>query len=264
VNYRVVGSAVANLLATVAEVVYPESCVLCGVFLHQADWCAKGVRCAGLRPWDRPHLCRLCQRKLTAGGPVTRNLTLSDGSSLPAVGTGPVTGDLVQVVGTWKYHGIRGLVWPLAENLTGILRSVAGNGVDPGTLFPVPLHRRRQGSRGFNQAALLAVLAGSALDLPVATGLARRVRNTGQQARLGTRESRQRNVDRAFRARSPGSRESRRLTLVDDLVTSGSTTGELAETLREAGWTVELVVTLGLVHSRVRPAVSVDTPGWSP
>ena len=261
--FRDAGSAVAKVLAAVVEVAYPESCVLCGAFLHQADWCAKGSHCAGLRPWDRPHLCRPCQRRLAAGGPVVGDLVLGDGSRLPVLGTGPVTGDLVRVVGTWKYHGIRGLAWPLAEKLAGILRFAVGNGFDPGTLLPVPLHRRRQGSRGFNQSALLAVLAGSVLDLPVAAGPARRVRDTGQQARLDTRESRFRNMDRAFRARPPAGGEGRRLTLVDDLVTSGATARALAETMREAGWEVELVVALGLARFRVQPAVPVDTPGRS-
>ena len=93
-------------------------------------------------------------------------------------------------------------------------------------LVPVPLHGRRLRQRGFNQAAGLCRL----LPMPVWQGLYRR-RHTAPQSER-TAEQRRENLFDAFAVRGP---VPSRLTVVDDVMTTGSTVMEVAETLRLVG-----------------------------
>ena len=99
-------------------------------------------------------------------------------------------------------------------------------------LVPVPLHWRRLWFRGYNQAALLAEIAGGELGLPVVSAL-RRAGHRPKQAMLGRRE---RHVLRGlFGCSRPESVRGRRVMLVDDVFTTGATLSAAAEALLEAG-----------------------------
>ena len=93
-------------------------------------------------------------------------------------------------------------------------------------LMTVPKHRRRQRKSGYNQAAELCRL----LPMPVWQGLYRR-RHTAPQSER-TAEQRRENLFDAFDVRGP---VPPRLTVVDDVMTTGSTVMEVAETLRWVG-----------------------------
>lgn len=256
------------LVSSIIDAVYPENCLLCGTPSHQVSWCEVGPPTTGLRPWDRPHLCRDCRDRMAAGGPVRWASGPGTGRDVPHLAACRTTGGLTALVGAWKYHGVRGVAWPLAELLAAALAGARDAGVDPGILVPVPLHRRRHRQRGFNQAAVLARLAGQALGVPVEEKVARRTRPTRQQALLREQGERRANLAGVFAADPPRPGAPHRLTLVDDVVTSGATTGELARVLALAGWQVVLVASLGLAQGQpddppatASDGVPVDTPG---
>ncbi len=103
-------------------------------------------------------------------------------------------------------------------------------------LVPVPLHKRRQLDRRYNQSMELARALARLTGLEVEAGLVSRSRSTRQQVGLSA-EARRRNVAGAFTAR-PGLRErlgERSVVLVDDVVTTGSTVAALTRTLNRAG-----------------------------
>jgi predicted amidophosphoribosyltransferase len=160
--------------------------------------------------------------------------------------TGP---ELVTVLGQWKYHGVRGLAWPLAPLACAAVAAAVAQDGAVGQLVPVALHGRRRRARGFNQAEVLARLATA--DAPagpaVRVDLLRRTRATGQQARLDTDDDRRRNVAGAFAAvRGPVPGDDCRVGLVDDLVTGGTTAEAAGAALQAAGWQVVWVAALGL------------------
>ncbi len=112
---------------------------------------------------------------------------------------------------------------------------------------PVALHGRRQRQRGFNQALVLARFGVAPSTGRVQSDLLRRTRWTGQQAKLDTAEARQANVAGAFAVRrDPVPGAGRRIGLVDDLVTGGTTCDSAVAALRASGWQVSWVVALGL------------------
>ncbi len=112
----------------------------------------------------------------------------------------------------------------------------------PELIVPVPLHPARLREREFNQAEVLATLAGARLGLPVSDCLRRR-RYTFTQTNFH-REERFHNLAGAFELRRGAPVAGRRVALVDDVLTTGSTADACAAALREAGAVAVVVITV--------------------
>ena len=105
-----------------------------------------------------------------------------------------------------------------------------GGGVD--VVIPMPLHRSRLAERGFNPAVEIARDLARLTGCALATAGAARIRHTLPQARLpfGEREA---NVKGAFACAADV--RGRRVAVVDDVMTTGTTLAELARVLKAAG-----------------------------
>lgn len=128
----------------------------------------------------------------------------------------------------FKYHQHLYLTRFLADL---ILEAVQPLSLTTECLIPMPLHPSRLKERGFNQAALLAQELSQALNLPYQDMLCKRIKPTAAQAML-TEADRKKNVTNAFDV-SPV--PYRHVTLIDDLVTTGSTVNALAKAFKERG-----------------------------
>ncbi len=108
----------------------------------------------------------------------------------------------------------------------------------PQLLVPIPLHPQRQSRRGYNQAGIIASVLGHKLNIPVDYSLLRKIRETNQQKEL-SRIARTDNLRRAFRVARKILRERypklSHITLIDDVVTTGSTLNQIAGQLRRSG-----------------------------
>jgi len=103
-------------------------------------------------------------------------------------------------------------------------------------LVPVPLHRWRLWSRGFNQAALIAARLSARTHVPYDPLVLRRIRAT-QVLRAMNPRGRARAVAGAFAiaAKRKGRLKGRHVVLVDDVYTSGATTDACTRVLLRAG-----------------------------
>ena len=226
-----------------AGLLYPPHCAGCGTALE--------ARFAGL--------CRACRRsRVRLDGPRCMICGQPFGGALTSVFRCMNCGDrglafefataayrsrgvVRDLIHRFKYHRISHLRHLLARMLCEGFRDSRVAADPPDALVPVPLHPARRREREFNQAEVLAVLAGVRLGLPVLDVL-RRTRYTLTQTHFH-REERFGNLEGAFAVRR-GTVAGRRLALVDDVLTTGSTADACARALREAGASAVIVITV--------------------
>lgn len=113
-------------------------------------------------------------------------------------------------------------------------------------LVPVPLSKKRERERGYNQTTQLAVELARRWSLPVWDDVLTRVRHTETQTRL-TPGDRLRNVSGAFCARSTARNVLRgaHVVVVDDVVTTAATLNACAAALCDGGARIVSFVTFG-------------------
>ncbi len=100
-------------------------------------------------------------------------------------------------------------------------------------IIPVPVHPSRRRKRGFNQAEVLAEIVGERLGIPVRTELLKRTKRTLPQKEL-TAAERLKNLSGAFWAEEMPE-DIRRVLLLDDIYTTGSTIEACTRVLLRAG-----------------------------
>ena len=147
-----------------------------------------------------------------------------------------------EAIHAFKFGGRRSLAEPLADLVAGLGLS-ALPGPAPDLLVPVPLHRRRERERGYNQALLVARRLERAWGIAVSNDALARPGATAPQVDLDA-AARRRNVRGAFSVVKPAVVEGRHVVLVDDVLTTGATAAECARTLARAGASVVGVLTI--------------------
>jgi len=212
-------------------VLLAPACAACGVPLPHPT---RGCVCESC--WSavaslRPPLCHACGGALLPA-PHNALSVCPDCLRHPPVvdrarAIGVHDGSLRAIIHAFKYGGHRSLARPLAERMRAAGATLVA---ESRAAIPVPLHRSRRRSRGFNQAGDLA----RHLGLPVAHALVR-IRDTSTQTALPA-EERRANVASAFRpARSAAALRGATVLLVDDVRTTGATLDACAAALKEAG-----------------------------
>jgi ComF family protein len=112
---------------------------------------------------------------------------------------------------------------------------------DAAVLIPVPLHRSRLWTRGFNQSALVSRELSRRLDMPTNALVLRRTRRTAALKGMSPAQ-RRKTVAGAFRVTDKTAIAGKTVILIDDVLTTGSTAEACASVLARAGAArVELV-----------------------
>lgn len=101
-----------------------------------------------------------------------------------------------------------------------------------GLLQPVPLHRAKLNSRGFNQAFLIGEFFNTILKFPMIDHF-ERVKNTTSQAELKQRKKRYQNIRGAFKQKIKTNIKGKTIVIVDDVVTTSFTLLELAKRIKQ-------------------------------
>ena len=129
----------------------------------------------------------------------------------------------------------------LARTMARYMRPLVNVESEAPLFVPVPLHRRRLWTRGFNQSALVARELSRALNIHMDPFALRRVKATPPLKGMSWAQ-RHRTVAGAFRVSDKAAVAGRTIILVDDVLTTGSTAEACARTLKRAGAArVELV-----------------------
>ena len=235
---------VERFLNASAELLFPRSCAVCDALLDRGD---NGIACRTC--WARVEA--LPAPRCDRCGHPTYGATCRWCELLPPYvrcarsvcwAAGPVG---LGVVHALKYQGWHRVA---AEIALRMARTDWPVDVveERSALVPVPLAKKRERERGFNQSERLATALASHWCLPVWHDVLSRTRYTETQTRL-TPGERLRNVSGAFRA-PPSARNVLRgahVVLVDDVITTAATLNACAAALCEGGARIVSFVTFG-------------------
>ncbi len=231
--------------ATLFFTFFPADCRICGsplIGVSRLPVC--GSCLTALRPLQGSY-CSVCGEGLHIPdhiGAAESRCLLCQRTDPPferAVAYGSYDGGLRDLIHVFKFQQIR----PAAAVLGRMLAETMANlqqAMPVGTIavVPVPLHRRKQAQRGFNQAEMIARSALKQLSRPkrfaLCTGVLLRRRETGSQIGL-TRHQRRENLRGAFAVSEPTRILNRDILLLDDVYTTGTTASECARVLLRAG-----------------------------
>ena len=127
-----------------------------------------------------------------------------------------------------------------------LMRSGLFEGID--AIVPVPLARKRERQRGYNQSLELAKGVSEVTGLPIANKVVRRTKFVGSQTQRG-RWERNENVEDVFELVDSDSISGKHLLLIDDVVTTGATIIACAQEMRKASNVKFSVLALGYSKS---------------
>jgi len=237
-------SPLKQLFNALLDVILPPICHICRSFIPNAGTLHICPTCLERLPLVSSPLCSICGIPFTGTGGDHRC-----GACLvhpPHFDTARARylyeGALRDLIHSFKYDQRTHLRHPLALlTLEGVSGLVAEH--DPHLIVPVPLHRSRLRQRGFNQAALLGRVLSRRLSLKMLPDALVRIRPTEPQIKLSAAERRV-NVKGAFTVTGPDRIAGKRILLLDDVMTTGSTLDECARELKKAGADVVIAATV--------------------
>lgn len=221
------------------SVLYPTACRVCG---RQLEAWPDGVACAQCwedtaSTWSQFEFCAKCGAPLP---PRARHLQLIE----RACGTcRDFAFSAARACGVYEGALLESVLWLKSHpQLSPRLRQLicATFAVQPllhqcESIIPVPLHPARLTERGFNQAEFIADALAAQTGLPVDTASLLRVKPTERHRAGMDARTRVKSLSRAFRVHAPRLLAGRIVLLVDDVMTTGTTAHEIAQTLLADG-----------------------------
>ena len=222
-----------SVLKMLPELLFPRRCPLCD----------------GLLSRDERYLCRACARDLPmirgpvclkCGRPVRSGRTeycenCGRREHLFTRGFAPyVYADAIQAsVMRFKYQHRAEYASFYAASILLYGESLLKNWkID--VIVPVPIHTKRYRKRGYNQAEEIAVRLSELSGIPCDPSSVFRVKNTAAQKGLDPSQ-RRKNLQNAFRVSDQETLKGKRILIVDDIYTTGTTVDSLAACLLSAG-----------------------------
>jgi ComF family protein len=211
-------------ISSIFKQVFPCTCLLCGATSGTGQLCGA---CDADLPWHSLPQCPQCAIPTPDGqvcGACLKHPPAFDRTRAALVYAFP----LDRLIPRLKYNGQLAIAPALGE----CLAQAVASGPGPDCLIPMPLHARRIRERGFNHATEIAREVAKRLSIPLDARSCQRIRDTPPQMGL-KHDARRRNVRGAFVC--TGDVRGRRIALVDDVMTTGTSLDELAKTLKQAG-----------------------------
>ena len=239
----------AEVVSGLLDLVYPPRCLVCGAWMEEGALCAECIQ--SFAP-ILPPFCDRCGGRAEAGHAVCadckddRPPTYAWSQALGQYG-----GALRHAIHRFKYEGKTALAQPLGTLLarsldqppSPLLTYTLGEPLTFDFVVPVPLHPSRFRQRGFNQAERLARIVAQQRGWTLETKGLLRTRRTRTQATLD-KAQRGENIRGAFACRHASPFAGKSVLVIDDVLTTGSTLGEAARVIGEAGASRVCVVAL--------------------
>ncbi|MEW6097008.1 MAG: ComF family protein [bacterium] len=228
--------------------IFPAKCRTCNESLSTLEEKYICKECFSKIDFIRPPYCDKCGKVLVESfseieKPLCKECQTIKRYFYKARVVGVYEGILRESIHIFKFEKKIGLHKPLGELLVNYLKEQQGDLIRQiDFIIPVPLHRKRLKSRGFNQAQLLCCYIERHFNVPLNLDL-KRIRFTPPQMNL-KREERLQNIKGAFEIKNHNSIMGKSILLVDDIFTTGATVDECSKVLINAGAKQVFVLTL--------------------
>lgn len=214
----------ARIKENLIELFFPAKCILCGkIGSFLCPNCEKnlvtisGQTCPKCnRITKKGNYCSRCRPKVTLSGVLVWSYFKD-----------PNIKDLIHA---FKYQKLSAMTPLLAEQLVRVIKTEKHN-FD--LVAFVPISAKRKAWRGFNQAELLATEVATAFNKPLFEGLIK-IKDTKTQVGL-PKKAREKNLSGAFLIKNKSKIIGKRVLLIDDVITTGTTLNEVAKVLKSAG-----------------------------
>lgn len=216
---------IKTLAADLLQLLFPNLCNACGQPLLKTEH----LLCLSCR-FDLPYT----DFHLYADNPVAKQLW----GRIPCANAMAMfyfrkASRVQRILHNLKYKGKPELGTLLGELLAErLLKSNVDWEID--LILPVPLHRKRERIRGYNQSQCIAEGLRTVMQWPVCKNVLVKTISTSSQTRKG-RFSRYENLKSAFAVQNGSMLQGKNVLLVDDVITTGATLEACAAVLYEAG-----------------------------
>lgn len=202
-----------KFISLLLDILFPTRCILCRSFISPG----------------RPRICPACQDTM----PATEKGSIRRGDFFSGcVSALLYEGRVKTAIRRYKFHGDAAYAHAFGELVAERIYEQYGEEYDVITWVPLSPDRRQE--RGYDQTELLAVDASRRLNRTLQSTL-RKKRGVKPQSLSGSPERRKANIAGAYRVCNPEIIQGKRILLIDDIITSGSTLSECAKTLLLAG-----------------------------
>ncbi len=206
--------------ALALDIFFPPICLNCRSYLHENE--------------KSDLVCRKCLDKIGLNKILFHPNNISSNKFSLAAATSYEDKTVKELIHHFKYNGLTGAAKPLGEIILKYLYFINLN-LEGWILVPIPLHSSRYRKRGFNQAELIADTINKKLNLQIVGEALKRIVATDPQITFsGTK--REENVKDCF---GPSGEinliKGKKVILVDDVYTSGSTMKEAIKVLKKNG-----------------------------
>ena len=227
----------AQIKTSILDTLFPIHCMGCQ---QEGFWlCEECFSQIETLPFQ---VCPRCEKLIIEGGKLCgrcKQLSLKNKDfTLEAVivSSKYTDGNISKMIHLFKYNFIEDLKIPLGKIMVAAF--INHRIPLPDILIPVPLHKRKIRSRGFNQSELLADFLSENLApgmaLPVIKDALKRKKSTLSQMKIKNYRERRENIRGAFTILKPEEIRRKNILLVDDVATTGATLLECARILKVA------------------------------
>ena len=224
------------------------NCINCDKEIPKGSKYGLCDECRNKLPFNNGNICKRC------GRPVDNEafycLECQNYAKTFEIARSPMRyeSDVTRMILNYKFHNKRYLAKYFAE---AMYDTYIKYNYDCDSIISVPLSLERRKERGYNQAGKLAENLAEKLNLPLLENVCIKTLNNARQSELSASD-RRKNVIGAYKIVDKSAVKGRKILLVDDVLTTGSTTSEVARKLYNAGAKSVKVLTYAVAVEKVQ------------
>jgi len=225
-------------IKTIKNIIFPHLCLCCEEKISDGPICPS---CREKITFLYANVCRYCARPLDTVTSVCNQCRNKIYPYNRLISATAYQEPMISLIHLFKYRNYDYLDEFFSSLIIKHLNSIGFRPFGYDFIIPVPMHKHKLKSRGYNQAWLLAKLLSNNFKIPLRDDIINTVNIRPSQATL-QKQKRQTNVKGVFAARK--NLKNKKIILVDDIFTTGATAMSCCQALLEKQTAEITIITL--------------------